>query len=53
MVTLLKPAWLGSVFVLVVFVAVCWVFDGLPFASPHSLPPLGGIPAAELASVVR
>ncbi len=51
--TLLRPACLGSMFVLVVFLAVCWVFDGLPFSAPHTLPPLGGLPPAELASAAR
>ncbi len=53
MVTLLRPACLGSMFVLMVFLAVCWVFDGQPFSSPNTLPPLGGLPSAELASAAR
>jgi len=53
MVTLLRPACAGSMFVLMVFLAACWVFDGLPFSSPHTLPPLGAQPTAELASAVR
>lgn len=53
MVTLLRSAWCGSVFVLVFFLAVCWVFDGLPFSAPQALPPLGQPQPADLAVAAR